>query len=85
MTLTLSDKARSWLALKGYDKVNGARPMGRLIDKEVRRKLADEILFGKLQHGGQVKVDVKNDEIALEIAEGKKEVVKEDSEEEAAV
>ncbi|MEZ0310500.1 MAG: ATP-dependent Clp protease ATP-binding subunit ClpA [Myxococcota bacterium] len=85
VTLTLSDKARSWLALKGYDKVNGARPMGRLIDKEVRRKLADEILFGKLQHGGQVKVDVKNDEIALEIAEGKKEVVKEDSEEEAAV
>ncbi len=85
VTLTLSDAARSWLAQKGYDKVNGARPMGRLIDKEVRRKLADEILFGKLQAGGQVKVDAKKDEIILEIAEGKKEVVKEDSEEEAPV
>ena len=59
--------------------------MGRLIDKEVRRPLADEILFGKLQHGGQVKVDVKNDQIFLEVAEGKKEAVKEDSEEEAPV
>ncbi|MBC7792649.1 MAG: AAA family ATPase, partial [Clostridia bacterium] len=85
VNLTLSEEARTWLAKHGYDKAHGARPMGRLIDKQVRRQLADEILFGKLQHGGQVNVDVKNDAIVLDVGQGKAEASKEDNEEEVAV
>lgn len=58
VTLELSPAARRWLAERGYDRKNGARPMGRLIDREIRRKLADEILFGKLRDGGAVTVGV---------------------------
>ena len=46
----------------------GARPMIRLIEKEIRKPLADELLFGKLSNGGTVKVDVKKDKIALNIS-----------------
>ena len=80
VTLALTDEARTWLARHGYDKANGARPMGRLIDKEIRRRLADEILFGKLQHGGDVQVDVKNDEVVLDIVEGKPQPVEDEAE-----
>lgn len=61
ITIEFSLEARKWLAERGYDKKLGARPMARLIQNEVRRKLADEILFGKLVDGGQVDVDVKTD------------------------
>jgi len=57
VTLTLTDGARKYLAKNGYNRKFGARPMARLIDKEIRRRLADEILFGKLEAGGQVTVD----------------------------
>ncbi len=50
--LDLSADARSWLAAHGYDRKFGARPMRRLIDREIRRRLADEILFGELTAGG---------------------------------
>ena len=46
----------------------GARPMFRLIEKEIRKPLADELLFGKLSHGGTVKVGVKKDKIILNIS-----------------
>ena len=49
--------ARRWLAERGYDPTFGARPMARLIQNEIKRVLADEILFGKLQNGGKVEVD----------------------------
>ncbi|MEK7704752.1 MAG: AAA family ATPase, partial [Myxococcota bacterium] len=68
ISLQLSDAARDWLASHGYDRKHGARPMGRLIDKVLRRQLADEILFGKLAQGGEVSVDVRDDEIVLETA-----------------
>jgi ATP-dependent Clp protease ATP-binding subunit ClpA len=55
--LRLTSKARQWLAQRGYDPVFGARPMARLIQTEIKRVLADEILFGKLQNGGGVEVD----------------------------
>jgi ATP-dependent Clp protease ATP-binding subunit ClpA len=54
----LTDKARLWLAEKGYDTTYGARPLGRLIQTEVKDPLADEILFGKLKKGGAVTVDL---------------------------
>jgi ATP-dependent Clp protease ATP-binding subunit ClpA len=46
------------LAKKGFDPLMGARPMARLIQDTIRRALADELLFGKLQHGGKVTIDI---------------------------
>jgi ATP-dependent Clp protease ATP-binding subunit ClpA len=57
VTLDLSEAARAYLADKGYDKLYGARPMARLIENEIKRPLSDELLFGKLEHGGHVLVD----------------------------
>jgi len=54
--LIISPDARQWLADNGYDISMGARPMARLIDKEIKRPLADAILFGALSHGGQVEI-----------------------------
>jgi ATP-dependent Clp protease ATP-binding subunit ClpA len=58
VTITLTPEARAYLAEKGYDKTFGARPMARLIQKEIKLAIADEILFGKLQNGGNVEVDL---------------------------
>ncbi|HSK31005.1 MAG TPA: ATP-dependent Clp protease ATP-binding subunit ClpA [Candidatus Limnocylindria bacterium] len=55
--LHLTPKARRWFAERGYDPTFGARPMARLIQNEIKRVLADDILFGKLQNGGKVEVD----------------------------
>ncbi|WP_156839727.1 ATP-dependent Clp protease ATP-binding subunit ClpA [Novosphingobium aquimarinum] len=57
--------AREWLGNKGYDKLYGARPMSRLIQEKVKQPLAEELLFGKLAHGGEVHVSKKKDEDAL--------------------
>ncbi|MEO6718290.1 MAG: ATP-dependent Clp protease ATP-binding subunit ClpA [Novosphingobium sp.] len=51
--------ARAWLGDRGYDKLYGARPMARLIQEKVKQPLAEELLFGKLEHGGEVHVSVK--------------------------
>ncbi|GBD25911.1 ATP-dependent Clp protease ATP-binding subunit ClpA [bacterium HR30] len=58
--LQITPAARKYLAEKGYDHTFGARPMARLIQTEIKRVLADEILFGRLQHGGRVEVDADN-------------------------
>jgi ATP-dependent Clp protease ATP-binding subunit ClpA len=55
--LRLTAAARRWFADRGYDPAFGARPMARLIQNEIKRVLADEILFGQLQNGGKVNVD----------------------------
>jgi ATP-dependent Clp protease ATP-binding subunit ClpA len=68
VTLILTPAARKWLAANGYDERNGARPMARLIDRSIRRPLADEILFGKLLHGGSVVVDEREGRLALDVA-----------------
>ncbi|MBU1823851.1 MAG: ATP-dependent Clp protease ATP-binding subunit ClpA, partial [Alphaproteobacteria bacterium] len=57
--IQLDDAAREWLTGKGYDKLYGARPMGRLIQEKIKQPLAEELLFGKLVHGGEVKVKMK--------------------------
>jgi ATP-dependent Clp protease ATP-binding subunit ClpA len=67
VSLIISDAARKWFSINGYDAQMGARPMSRLIEKEVRKPLADELLFGKLINGGVVKVGVKKDQITLNI------------------
>ncbi|MDC1387011.1 ATP-dependent Clp protease ATP-binding subunit ClpA [Candidatus Thioglobus sp.] len=68
VSLIVSDAARKWFAENGYDSMMGARPMMRLIEREVRKPLADELLFGKLSTGGIVKVGVSKDKIALTIS-----------------
>jgi ATP-dependent Clp protease ATP-binding subunit ClpA len=65
VSLIVSDSARKWFAKHGYDAKMGARPMSRLIEKEVRKPLADELLFGKLVDGGTVKVGVKKDSVTI--------------------
>ena len=68
VSLIVSDSARKWFAKKGYDNKMGARPMERLVEREIRKPLADELLFGKLSEGGTVKVSANKDEISLEIS-----------------
>jgi ATP-dependent Clp protease ATP-binding subunit ClpA len=58
VAITLTPEARAWLAREGYDPVFGARPLGRVIQKQVRDPLTDEILFGRLEHGGTVTIGV---------------------------
>ncbi|MCP4602891.1 MAG: ATP-dependent Clp protease ATP-binding subunit ClpA [Proteobacteria bacterium] len=66
VSLELSDKTVTWLATKGFDEVFGARPLSRLIQKEIRQPLAEEMLFKKLTDGGVAKVDVKEDKLVFE-------------------
>jgi len=63
--LQLTHKARRWFAERGYDPTFGARPMARLIQQEIKRVLADEILFGKLQNGGKVEVDESDGQLTF--------------------
>lgn len=62
----LSKEARNWLAERGFDSVLGARPMGRLVQREIKDALADEILFGKLRDGGKVKIELKDDKLVFD-------------------
>ena len=66
--MIVSESARKWFAKNGYDSMMGARPMIRLIEKEIRKPLADELLFGKLSAGGTVKVGVSKGKIALTLS-----------------
>jgi ATP-dependent Clp protease ATP-binding subunit ClpA len=59
---SFSEKLKAHLAKKGFDPLMGARPMARLIQDTIRRALADELLFGRLQHGGKVTIDLGDDE-----------------------
>ncbi|HEY7687070.1 MAG TPA: AAA family ATPase, partial [Dongiaceae bacterium] len=58
VTIELTDAAREWLAKKGYDPTYGARPLARVIQEHIKKPLAEELLFGKLEKGGIVRVDV---------------------------
>ncbi|MBF0285608.1 MAG: ATP-dependent Clp protease ATP-binding subunit ClpA [Magnetococcales bacterium] len=65
--LRIAEEARQWLADHGFDRKNGARPMERLINQEIRSHLAEELLFGQLSQGGTVMVIAKEGKLALEI------------------
>jgi ATP-dependent Clp protease ATP-binding subunit ClpA len=66
--IELSDAARAYLGRKGYDPLNGARPLGRVIADEVKRPLTDELLFGKLASGGTVRVDADGEKLSFGFA-----------------
>jgi ATP-dependent Clp protease ATP-binding subunit ClpA len=65
--IALDDAARQWLTARGYDRLYGARPMARLVQDKVKQPLAEELLFGKLVRGGEVRVHVRDDALAFEI------------------
>jgi len=69
VTLELDDAARAWIAERGYDPKMGARPMARVIQEEIKRPLAEELLFGSLEGGGHVKITVGDDDKLELIAE----------------
>ncbi|ENM5892422.1 ATP-dependent Clp protease ATP-binding subunit ClpA [Vibrio mimicus] len=75
VSLEVSEDARHWLAVKGYDREMGARPMGRVIQEQLKKPLANELLFGSLVNGGTVKVSLSDDRLAFEYFATREEVV----------
>lgn len=72
VTITLTDSARTYLADLGYDSTMGARPLARVVQDKIKKPLAEELLFGKLQHGGSVHVDCSQNILTFDIQnEGK--------------
>ncbi|WP_395495333.1 ATP-dependent Clp protease ATP-binding subunit ClpA [Acetobacter sp. KSO5] len=67
VTIELSSAAKEWLAERGYDRLYGARPLGRVIQEFIKKPLAEELLFGKLTKGGAVKIGLKNDALVFDI------------------
>ncbi|RYY29057.1 MAG: ATP-dependent Clp protease ATP-binding subunit ClpA [Sphingomonadales bacterium] len=64
--IQLDEPSKAWLTERGYDKLYGARPMGRLIQEKIKQPLAEELLFGKLIHGGEVNVKLKDNALVFE-------------------
>jgi ATP-dependent Clp protease ATP-binding subunit ClpA len=67
VAISLTPEARAYLARKGYDPAMGARPLSRLIQAEVRDPLTEEILFGRLEHGGTVTLGLKDDKLTFDV------------------
>ena len=67
MTFSLDSEARLWLAEHGCDPRMGARPMARLIQDKIKKPLANDLLFGKLNQGGHVHVTVRDQELTFTI------------------
>ena len=65
--LEVTREAQNWLALKGYDRTMGARPLARVIQDTLKKPLADELLFGRLKHGGRVQVALEGDKLELQV------------------
>ena len=65
VSLEVSQEARDWLAEKGYDRAMGARPMARVIQDNLKKPLANELLFGSLVDGGQVTVELDTEKNEL--------------------
>ena len=65
ITIELTPAARTWLAIKGFDRAFGARPMGRLVEKTIKKPLSDLLLFGTVKDGDRVLVDVHEDAIKV--------------------
>ena len=66
ISLTISDSVRTWLAEKGYDPQYGARPLARVIQTEIKDALSDQILFGTMQKGGEVLIDLEDDKCVFD-------------------
>ena len=69
VTMDIDESARLWLGTNGYDKLMGARPMARIIQEKIKKPLAEELLFGKLEHGGHIIISERNNSLHIEILE----------------
>jgi ATP-dependent Clp protease ATP-binding subunit ClpA len=67
--LTVATSAKEWLAKHGYDKKMGARPMSRLIQEQIKKPLADKLLFGSLTNGGSVTISAEEDQLVINTEE----------------
>ena len=70
VTLELTDEAADWLAKNGFDELYGARPLARVIQENIKKPLADEILFGKLVKGGHVTIKLEDGKITFDYEKG---------------
>ena len=71
ISIKLSPEARTWLAQNGHEPRFGARPLTRLIQTEIKDILSDEILFGSLESGGDVMIDLENDQLTFEYSKSR--------------
>ena len=71
VTFDVDEAARNWLAERGFDRLMGARPMTRVIQEHIKRPLAEELLFGRLEGGGHVKISVAGDRLTFEFEPNK--------------
>ena len=78
VALEVEESARRWLAVHGFDPKMGARPMARTIQENIKKPLAEELLFGKLIKGGSIRIDVKDDKLVFDIRANSKETVEEE-------
>ncbi|MBT4710822.1 MAG: ATP-dependent Clp protease ATP-binding subunit ClpA [Alphaproteobacteria bacterium] len=69
VSIEMGEDAQAWIAEKGFDKIFGARPLGRFIQEHVKKPLADELLFGKLVKGGHVVITVVDGKLAFDLTE----------------
>jgi ATP-dependent Clp protease ATP-binding subunit ClpA len=69
IAITLQPEARAWLAARGYDPIYGARPLARVVQTDVRDRLTDEILFGRLEHGGTVTIGLEDGQLTFSFTE----------------
>jgi ATP-dependent Clp protease ATP-binding subunit ClpA len=69
ISITISDEAIDYLVDKGFDKKMGARPLQRVIDKDIKRPMSKEMLFGSLKNGGNVHIDVADGDITIKVLE----------------
>ena len=69
VTIECSSAAKEWLSERGYDRLYGARPLGRVIQEHIKKPLAEELLFGKLVKGGSVKVNLVEGKLTFDITE----------------
>ena len=78
VSLSIDNEAKEYLANKGYDEVYGARELSRIIQSEVKKPMAEELIFGKLAKGGHVEISLKDNNIYFNFSnkqESKKELV----------
>lgn len=69
ISFEVDDAVKRWLTIKGFDRLYGARPLSRIMDEHIKKALADEILFGKLENGGTLSLSLKNNTIQFQIKE----------------
>jgi ATP-dependent Clp protease ATP-binding subunit ClpA len=65
VSVTITPAVRTWLAKAGYDPNYGARPLDRVIQKEIKDHLSDDILFGRLNKGGEVVIDLQDEKLTF--------------------